>query len=224
MNTQKNVFSLKFEDFPVRFVFLKEDNTLFVSRDDIKAAIFSCMTDEARRVIDSILDESLDCFTHKTEKSGALIEIDTIGPVINIYSAGNSIHFYSKYIDSKYAELRESAFRINTLKFWYIQAFSKTLDYFGLPMKAAIDMAESHLDKYNPVFDVHVEQDRQSGYWVAECDQLGLVTEGESMDALAERVREIAPELAKENNLNINPELINFNFNFLDAACERKRL
>lgn len=37
------------------------------------------------------------------------------------------------------------------------------------------------------------------GIWTAECDELGLVTEADSYEALTQRALEIAPELAELN-------------------------
>lgn len=40
------------------------------------------------------------------------------------------------------------------------------------------------------------------GIWIAECEELGLVTEAESFDALTARAWQIAPELAAENGID----------------------
>lgn len=53
-------------------------------------------------------------------------------------------------------------------------------------------------DRFNPVFVVIVSV--CDGIWTAECDALGLVTEAETYEALTERARQIAPELAELNN------------------------
>ena len=51
-------------------------------------------------------------------------------------------------------------------------------------------------------FDVQIEHDDESGYWIAECEQLGLVTEAENLDMLTQKVRDLAPEMASENGFN----------------------
>jgi hypothetical protein len=48
------------------------------------------------------------------------------------------------------------------------------------------------------------------GIWTAECDALGLVTEAESYEALTDRAREIAPELAELNNLGVGVVRLRF--------------
>ncbi len=53
-------------------------------------------------------------------------------------------------------------------------------------------------EKINPPFVVVVSV--CDGIWTAECDDLGLVTEADTYEALTDRVREIAPELAELNN------------------------
>ncbi len=51
-------------------------------------------------------------------------------------------------------------------------------------------------------FDVQIEHDNESGYWFAECNQLGLVTEAENLDALTNKVQKLAPDMAIENGFN----------------------
>lgn len=46
-----------------------------------------------------------------------------------------------------------------------------------------------------------VEVTHEDGMWTAVCDELGLVTEAKTYEALTERVWDIAPELCSENNL-----------------------
>lgn len=49
-----------------------------------------------------------------------------------------------------------------------------------------------------------VEVTVSDGIWTAECDALGLVTEAESYEALVQRAREIAPELAELNSAGVD--------------------
>ncbi|TDB57252.1 DUF1902 domain-containing protein [Photorhabdus khanii] len=48
--------------------------------------------------------------------------------------------------------------------------------------------------------------------WIAECDELGLVTEAKSYDELTERVWEIAPELYELNGLGNYPDGMRISF------------
>lgn len=45
----------------------------------------------------------------------------------------------------------------------------------------------------------------EEGMWIAECDELGLVTEAESYEALTVRAWEAAPELVELNGLPVEP-------------------
>ncbi|KMW72066.1 hypothetical protein TI10_17370 [Photorhabdus luminescens subsp. luminescens] len=69
------------------------------------------------------------------------------------------------------------------------------------------------------VYKVHFG-DRQTNFvvkvtyddmWIAECDELGLITEAKTYDKLIERVWEIVPELY-EMNLGSNPEAVKISF------------
>lgn len=53
---------------------------------------------------------------------------------------------------------------------------------------------------------------RESGVWIAECDALGLVTEADSYEALVQRVREVAPELAELNGLSVESQPLRLRF------------
>ncbi|MBD2816577.1 DUF1902 domain-containing protein [Xenorhabdus sp. Flor] len=48
--------------------------------------------------------------------------------------------------------------------------------------------------------------------WIAECDELGLVTESKTYDELIEKVWEIAPELYEINGLGDQSEVIRLKF------------
>ncbi|MBC8946776.1 MULTISPECIES: DUF1902 domain-containing protein [Xenorhabdus] len=48
--------------------------------------------------------------------------------------------------------------------------------------------------------------------WIAECDELGLVTEAKTYDELIEKVWEIAPELYEINGLGDQSEVIRLKF------------
>ncbi|PHM22242.1 DUF1902 domain-containing protein [Xenorhabdus ehlersii] len=48
--------------------------------------------------------------------------------------------------------------------------------------------------------------------WIAECDELGLVTEAKTYDELTEKVWEIAPELYEINGLGDHSEVIRIKF------------
>ncbi|WP_340621042.1 DUF1902 domain-containing protein [Xenorhabdus siamensis] len=48
--------------------------------------------------------------------------------------------------------------------------------------------------------------------WIAECDELGLVTEAKNYDELIDKVWEIAPELYEINGLGDQSEVIRLKF------------
>ena len=53
-----------------------------------------------------------------------------------------------------------------------------------------------------PAYDVNLYQAPDEGGWIAESDALPLATEAATIDALIERVWEIAPEIAELNGRN----------------------
>lgn len=52
------------------------------------------------------------------------------------------------------------------------------------------------------LINVYFKWDSDADVWTAVCDELGLVLESGSYDALIERVKNAIPELIKENHLS----------------------
>jgi len=72
-------------------------------------------------------------------------------------------------------------------------------------------------------FDVEVthaiaQDEDDCTMWVAQCDGLGIVTEAGSFEALVSRVWEVAPEMARENGLNIAPDALRLRFCYVDSV------
>ncbi len=58
--------------------------------------------------------------------------------------------------------------------------------------------------KKTPItFTIEVHFDDESGMWWCECDELHLVTEAPTYEALIARATLLAPDIAKENGLSI---------------------
>ena len=60
-----------------------------------------------------------------------------------------------------------------------------------------------HFPQPKATFTFSVTHDNSCGMWVGVCDDLGVATEAPTYEALVERVWLVAPEMARENGLNI---------------------
>lgn len=69
---------------------------------------------------------------------------------------------------------------------------------------------------FGPSFDVNLYQAEDGDRWIAEADALPIATEASSLDALIDRVWEIAPEIAA---LNGHTGPLNLRFLLLTAAA-----
>ncbi len=69
-------------------------------------------------------------------------------------------------------------------------------------------------------FIVEIHYDTHSGQWSAISDELGLVTEAESYEALTHRAREIAPELYALNGHGSEQDNFSLDFHQLIDAHE----
>jgi hypothetical protein len=67
-------------------------------------------------------------------------------------------------------------------------------------------------------FTVEVTHDEETGYWIAECDELGVVTEALTYEELTARVWQIAPEMALANGFNAAPKTMCLRFEHLETA------
>jgi hypothetical protein len=52
-------------------------------------------------------------------------------------------------------------------------------------------------------FEVEVVYDPEANVWVAICDELGLATEGESLNAVIDRANLVIPELLADNGFPV---------------------
>ena len=214
-----NIFTANFGDRPIRFIYLPNHKALFVSKDDIFAAIQTCWT--ASVPFDALpgVENVMGFFADDSEQAATLLDIDTIGPVVNVYSAGNLISSLADLHDVDHPDLRESAFRINTLFRWYTSTgMIGASRFYNIHFLETLSMAKDHLDKHNPSLPVSVTQ--SDGVWIAECDELGLVTEADDFESLRERVWEIAPELAELNGLEVPVTELRLNFSFVDSVAQ----
>lgn len=216
---QQNIYTATFDGIPVRFVLMPNQQAIFVSREDVIQALSVCMTDDMRPALDKIGVEGFDYFADKTEKAAAVIEVDTIGPVVNAFSPGNLIHNLSEMRNVEQEGIRESAFRISSLYLWFSNIFSMASDHFDLTLVDTLHMANDHLDKHIPAYVVNVEE--YDGVWVAVCDELGLVTEADSFEELTERVWKIAPELAELNIENVDIDNLRLRFEHTETNKQR---
>lgn len=74
----------------------------------------------------------------------------------------------------------------------------------------------------NPPYIVVVTH--QDNMWIAECDELCLVTEAPTYDELTERVWEVMPDLVEANGLACNIESMCLSFQHLEHAAAHQRV
>jgi Domain of unknown function (DUF1902) len=74
------------------------------------------------------------------------------------------------------------------------------------------------MDSLHQTFAVEVTRDDETGYWVAQCDALGVVTEATSYEALTVRVWQIAPEMAESHGIDLSTKILRLRFEHLETA------
>ncbi len=59
---------------------------------------------------------------------------------------------------------------------------------------------------------VEVFFDKEANVWVATCDFLSIVTEGDSLELVKKNVYDLSPDMVSENNIILNGQEIHFEF------------
>src|SRR5690606_10538176 len=67
------------------------------------------------------------------------------------------------------------------------------------PMNAFTSVEPDRRSSFGPAFDVNIYLAAEGDRWIAEADALPVATEADTLDALIDRVWEIAPEIAELN-------------------------
>lgn len=75
----------------------------------------------------------------------------------------------------------------------------------------------------NLTTDLVVTITRGDGMYTAECDELHLVTEADTFEALTERVWDLAPDMIEANGLDLDIAHLRLNFQFAQSANEHVR-
>jgi hypothetical protein len=50
------------------------------------------------------------------------------------------------------------------------------------------------------------------GYYIADCEEIGLATEAKTFDELVARAREVGPDIAEANGIHITADDLSFTF------------
>lgn len=209
------LYTAHFENNVARFVLTNESKDVFVSKKDISNILLSVCTPDFKPIFSGFFDSIVRDFLDTYDKRGAVIEIDTIGPVVHFHAIGNILHILGDlHSVSQTSRFKENSFRFNTVSKWYLQASIEATNELDLSLQDFLISVKNRLDRYNPPFVVSVSH--IDGIWIAENDDLGLVTEAKSYDDLTERVWEIAPALAELNELDVNAEDMRISFQHLE--------
>lgn len=209
------LYTAHFENNVARFVLTNKSKDVFVSKKDISNILLSVCTPDFKPIFSGFFDSIVRDFLDTYDKRGAVIEIDTIGPVVHFHAIGNILHILGDlHSVSQTSRFKENSFRFNTVSKWYLQASIEATNELDLSLQDFLISVKNRLDRYNPPFVVSVSH--IDGIWIAENDDLGLVTEAKSYDDLTERVWEIAPELAELNELDVNAEDMRISFQHLE--------
>lgn len=207
-------FETSFGGLRVRFAL--KDGDLFVSKDDLFAAVSECFTEGLRPHAAMFVDTGLSMLGDGEDRKVALLGGSVIGAVIHFHAAANLLDSLSGFTDVESDDLRESSFRVNTLRRWYVDTILQVDKHFGRTFMDTLHSVKDRLDRINPPLIVHVSH--TEGFWTAECDELGLVTEAESYEELTDRVWAVAPELAHENLPGFDVDRLRLGFQHIQAA------
>lgn len=214
----KNTFQASFGDIPVRFVLI--DGILHVSKADLYSILHECHTKAGREVFAAMFEAGLSFMGDAEDRKAAIIGESEIGQAVHFHAAGNLIFSISELTHADNKELRESSFRVNALLRWYASTLPAVHEHFNVEVKEVLKTVANRLDRIDPplVVDVFYED----GIYTAQCDEIGLVTEEKTYEALTERVWEIAPELVEDNAPTVSIDNIRIRFQEVQTASSHR--
>lgn len=209
------LYTAHFENNIARFVITDESKDVYVSKKDISNILLSVCTPDFKSIFANFFDNVVREFLDTYDKRGAVLEIDTIGPVVHFHAIGNILQVLGDvHSESQTSRFKENSYRFNAVSKWYLQASIKATNELDVSLQDFLVSVKNRLDRYNPPFVVSVTH--TDGMWIAENDDLGLVTEAKSYDALTERVWKIAPELAELNDLGVDVDEMRISFQHIE--------
>ncbi|CDH26096.1 DUF1902 domain-containing protein [Xenorhabdus bovienii] len=202
------IYSAKFGDKTIRFVVIKME--LYVSRTDIVEIFRECAADYVKLEVNGLVDDWLKGMADAQDRKSAMLGESSIGPVVHFYTISHLLHTMSDFNESRNDELIALGRRINALFRWFSDASYQAHEHFGITIFEMLNSVSKRLDRLNDFFVVNVIH--EGDVWVAECDELGLVTEAKTYDELTEQVWEIASELYELYELVGDSEYIRIKF------------
>lgn len=216
-NGPMSFFVASFGELPVRFVLRSGD--LFVSKDDLFAAITSCFTPRIQALGGQFIEHGLSLLSDSQDKRAAVMGDSEIGPAVHFHAAGSLLHSLSDLTNVDSDDLRESSFRVSTLLRWYSAATARADEHFGRTVVDLLGSVKKRLDRLNPPLTVEVTF--SDGYYTAECDALNLVTEAKTLDELTERTWLLVPDLIELNDLPMDADSVRLRFDLVQSAQQR---
>lgn len=103
-----------------------------------------------------------------------------------------------------------------------VRIVSYYIESLFLVVKMTRTIRARTMDKASPmnlVLDVEVLFDEEAKVWVADCETLCIVTEANTYESVTQQVRDLVPEMIKENNIDLGSQKIYLNFQHLDESA-----
>lgn len=214
-----DIYTAHFGNLPVRFVC--QGGIVFVSRDDLLGVMADCFTPRLRKQAHRFLEGGLSILGNASDRRRAILGESEIGPIIHFHAVGALLHALSDLADVDGDELRESSYRINALLRWYRKTLPGVDRQFGIGFADMLGAVADRMNSISPPVVVSVTQG--DGMYTAECDELHLVTEAETFEALRERVWELAPDMIEANALDLDIDQLRLSFQFAQSANDQAR-
>lgn len=215
MNT---IYTAHLKNHPVRFVL--KDGVLHISRSDFDAVASTCFVGGDEAVVKRVLDGGFRKLGVSEDVRSSVVGDDEIGAVVHWHLAGTVLHSMNEFGREQGGVYRETGVNALNLCMDLIALSRKANEYFGVDDAAVIYGVLERIERVAPPINVVVTE--HDGWYVAECDDLHLVTEAQSMEELAERAWELVPDLIELNGLDIDPHNVRLSFNLLQEAPSQR--
>lgn len=210
------IYTAYFDNLPLRIVCFGKQRALYVSKSDFVAIANRLDNDllPGKQIMNTGLSEFIDA----DERRSMPIADNEIGLCCLGYAVGGLILTVAEFRTHEKEEVRELGYRYQSLLNWYSYTMTEAGKYFNLSIEDMMHTVVTKMNKTNPPFIVEVIKDEESKYWVASCEDLGLVTEAQTYEELTERCWEVVPDLIELNGLQVNPKDVRLRFENIENA------
>lgn len=211
----RKIYRKEFDNIGLRFV-VDKNGFLYVSHKDLFNIVKTF--DEADQIAKAsyLLQRGVDDFLDNQDKTAQVINDDEIGLCYNIFALNTLSSSLADLHDVDSENLRSISYKFHAFQKWFMTAYMEACEFFDIDVNIVLQQAVRSMDKYNPAHIVQVSH--IDGVWIAECDDLGLVTEADDYEEMVENCWSLVPDLVELNDIGVESDSVRLKFSHVEEV------